>query len=132
MEGIKNHLNTRLILLIIIVLSILSSMAVFLIPQDQYPAIYIKNALGLPFIVLFPGYALTKVVFPKKILSTQEDKLINTLARLALSFCSSIAIIALLGLGLNYTSVGITIVPMTTCLLIFTIAFSIIGFIKGE
>jgi len=65
--------------------------------------------------VLFvPGYSLIAALFPKK-----DD--LDGIERLALSFGLSIAVVPLIGLGLNYTPWGIRLTPVVISLAIFVL-----------
>jgi uncharacterized membrane protein len=66
------------------------------------PATWVRAFIGLPFILFTPGYALITALFPRK-------SSMDAIERLALSIGLSFAAVALLGLGLNYTSWGITL-----------------------
>jgi uncharacterized membrane protein len=81
-------LNLLVIILILIILFV--------------PSTWIRAIVGLPFILFTPGYALVTALFPRK---TAMD----AIERFALSVGLSFAVVALLGLGLNYTSWGITL-----------------------
>ncbi len=74
----------------------------------------IRSALGLAMILFIPGYALIAALFPGK-----SD--IDGIERAALSFGLSIAVVPLIGLGLNFTPWGIRLDPIVVCLTIFTI-----------
>ena len=58
--------------------------------------------------MFIPGYLLIYSLFPKK------NKEIDFIERIALSFGLSIAIVPLIGLGLNYTTWGITLSSILT------------------
>jgi uncharacterized membrane protein len=77
----------------------------------------LRIALGLPFILFFPGYVLIAALFTRK-----ED--LSGIERVALSFGLSIAVVPLIGLGLNYTPWGIRLVPILVSLIIFIVAMS--------
>ncbi|HWR25485.1 MAG TPA: DUF1616 domain-containing protein [Methanosarcina sp.] len=74
-----------------------------------------RNILGLPLVLFLPGYALIAALFPAK-----SD--LDGIERLALSFGLSIAVVPLIGLGLNYTPWGIRLLPILISLSVFTIA----------
>lgn len=74
----------------------------------------------MAFVLFFPGYVFITALFPNR-------KELDNLERLALSFGLSIAIVPLIGLGLNYTPWGIRLIPILVSLTIFNIAFSIIA-----
>ena len=77
----------------------------------------LRIALGLPFILFFPGYVLIAALFPRK-----DD--LSGIERVALSFGLSIAVVPLIGLGLNYTPWGIRLAPILVSLIIFIVAMS--------
>jgi uncharacterized membrane protein/LysM repeat protein len=70
---------------------------VLMMPGEVGP---VRIALALPFVLFFPGYALTAVLFPKK-----GD--LEPVERVALSFGLSLAVVPLIGLALNYSPWGI-------------------------
>jgi len=73
----------------------------------------VRTILGIPFVLFIPGYVLIAALFPKK-----DD--LDTIERIALSFGLSIAIVPLIGLGLNYTF-GIRLIPILITLCIYSI-----------
>jgi uncharacterized membrane protein len=79
----------------------------------------LRNILGLPLVLFLPGYALIAALFPAK-----SD--LDGIERTALSFGLSIAVVPLIGLGLNYTPWGIRLLPILISLSIFT--FAMCGF----
>ncbi len=83
----------------------------------------IRVILGLPFILFIPGYILIFALFPTK----KTDKGIDIIERIALSFGLSIAIVPLIGLGLNYTPWGIRLEPILFSIFIFIISVGIIA-----
>lgn len=66
---------------------------------------FISTALDLPMALFLPGYALIAALFPAK-----ND--LGGIERVALSFGLSIAIMSLIGFGLNYTLGGIRLIPI--------------------
>ena len=75
----------------------------------------VRIPLGLIMVLFLPGYALIAALFPRK-----DD--IDGIERVALSFGLSIAVVPLMGLGLNYTPWGIRLVPVVISLCLFTVA----------
>ncbi len=74
--------------------------------------------------VLFvPGYALIAALFPNK-----SD--LDGIERLALSFGLSIAVVPLIGLGLNYTPWGIRLTPVVISIAFFTIAMAAAAWLR--
>jgi len=83
----------------------------------------LRVILGLPFILFIPGYVLIFTLFPTK----KIDKGIDIIERIALSFGLSIAIVPLIGLGLNYTPWGIRLEPILLSIFIFIIGIGTIA-----
>lgn len=84
-------------LLAILGLSFLLIATIYLLP---IPALRI--ILGGPYVLFFPGYTLVAALFPGK-----DD--LEGIERLGLSLGLSIAVLPLMGLALNYTPFGITL-----------------------
>jgi len=104
----------------LILINILSAILIFVIYVPDIQALRI--ALGLPFILFFPGYTLIAALFPKK---TDLDPI----ERVALSFGLSIAVVPLIGLALNYVW-SIRLTPILTSLTIFIAAMSAIAWYR--
>nr|WP_099209603.1 DUF1616 domain-containing protein [Thermococcus henrietii] len=100
-------------LLTLIGLSILMDVLIAAFPDSLA-----RKALGLAFVLFFPGYAFVTALFP-------ERKELDNLERLALSFGLSIAIVPLIGLALNYTPWGIRLKPILVSLTLFNIIFAL-------
>lgn len=81
----------------------------------------VGNPFALFFVVLFPGYALVALLFPR----ASE---VEWMVRIALSFGLSVAIVALLGLALNFTPWGIRFVPMVAAITAFTILCTLVAY----
>ncbi len=105
-------------ILIVDILTILLVLAIFFTPSTIARVI-----LGLPFVLYFPGYALVSALFPKK-------EATESIERIALSIGMSIAIVALIGLCLNYTTLGIRLEPVLYSVGSFIILMSVIALIR--
>ena len=77
----------------------------------------VRVPLGLLMVLFVPGYTLIAALFP-----CRDD--LEGIERLALSFGLSIAVVPLIGLGLNYTPWGIRLTPVVISLAIFTLAMA--------
>ena len=86
-------------------------LAIFLPILNESP---VRIVLTLPGILFLPGYCLIAALFPK-------DRDIDLIERIALSFGLSIAVVPLIGLGLNFTPWGIRLDPILVSLTIFTL-----------
>lgn len=85
-----------------------------------FPYSILRMAMGLPFVLFFPGYTLICALFPEK-----ED--LDGIERTTLSVGLSLAIVALIGLMLNYTPFGIRLYPTVVSLFLFTLLMSILS-----
>jgi uncharacterized membrane protein len=75
---------------------------------------FLRTGLGITLVLFLPGYALTGAIFPAK-------KDLEEIERVAISFGLSIAVVPIMGLGLNYTIWGIREIPVLTVLSVFTL-----------
>lgn len=105
-------------ILIIDILSILFVVSIILIPATAARII-----LGIPFLLFFPGYTLVTALFV-------NNERINGIQRIALSFGMSIAVVGLIGFGLNYTAWGIRLEPVLYSITGFIIVFSVFALIR--
>jgi uncharacterized membrane protein len=85
----------------------------------------LRNILGLPLVLFLPGYALIAALFP-----AQSD--LDGIERTALSFGLSIAVVPLIGLGLNYTPWGIRLLPILISLSVFTFVMCGLAYLRRE
>ncbi len=83
----------------------------------------LRVVIGVPFCLFFPGYSLVAALFPSK-------KAMGGIARVALGFGASVAVVALIGLALNYTVWGITLESMVYSITSFTLAMSVLAWIR--
>lgn len=86
----------------------------------------IRILLGLPFLLFIPGYVLVFALFPQR----KTDRGIDSIERIALSFGLSIAVVPLIGLGLNYTPWGIRLIPILLSLVSFNLLMSSIAWYR--
>ena len=101
---------------VVAILAVVTSITVFLVPEDSFPLVYVRYITGSVFVLYLPGYSLIKALFNKKELDDIE--------RFALSVGLSLALVPLVGLLLNYTPWGIRTIPVTLSLLVLTLVFS--------
>jgi len=112
------RIKTHAILYIINVLT-----AIFFIIVTIFPNNILRIILGLPLVLLFPGYALVEAIFHRK---SSMDRI----ERAALSFVFSVAVTIILGLILNYTVWGITVYSMLVSVAMFILITSIIAWFR--
>ncbi len=105
-------------LLIIDILTVLLVLVILFIPSS-----FLRIVFGLPFLLFFPGYVLVAALFVRK-------GGIDGIEKIALSFGISIAVTALIGLGLNYTPWGIRLEPVLFTISAFIFILSGIAMLR--
>ncbi len=108
---------------LLLVINILTAILVLI--TTFLPDNALRIILGLPLVLFFPGYTLVEALFPRK------DSL-SGMERLALCFGTSLAIVPLIGLALNFLPWGIHLYPILISLVIFIVAMSIVAWIRGR
>jgi len=76
----------------------------------------LRIIIGLPILLFIPGYMIIFLLFPSKKTKTSG---IDYVERFAWSFALSIAIIPIIGIGLNYTPWGLRLTPILLSLELF-------------
>jgi uncharacterized membrane protein len=99
------------------ILALLAATVLLILVIVVLPSNAARIVLGLPFLLFFPGYILVAALFPRR---TDLD----VIKRVSLSFLLSIAVTALIGLVLNYTSWGIRLYPILISISIFVLITS--------
>ena len=103
-----------------LVLLILGLVTTLLIPVDLWPTVVLRWIFGGLLLVLVPGFAFVRALFP-------FERFIDRWERLALSCGLSVALAVLVGFGLNFTPWGITLVPTAIVLTGFTLVSILIA-----
>lgn len=106
---------------LIVIINVLTGLLILIIAL--FPQNVLRIALGLPFVLFFPGYVLITALFPRK-----EN--LSDIERIALSFGLSLAVVPLNGLVINYLPWGINLNSMLYSLSIFIIVTSIAAWIR--
>ena len=105
-------------LLVCIVLALILVLLVYAAPDNL-----VRQIIGLVFVLFLPGYAATAALFP-------ENDQIDGIERVALSFGLSIAIVPLIGLGLNFTPWGIRLDPILASVSAFIVFACLVGWYR--
>jgi len=108
----------------IIAVALVTTLTVFTIPQDWYPIAYVRNVLGVIFVLFLPGNAFVKAIFQKKVPIKTSSESLDNIERFVLSIAMSIALTPMVGLILYYTPIGIGLTPITLSLLTLTVLFA--------
>jgi len=109
---------------ITIILSIATVAVVFTVPEDAYPAVYVRYVLGTIFVLWLPGFSFIKMLFPTEPPVKTSKKNLDPIERIALSIGMSLALVPIVGLLLNYTPWGIRLTPIVLSLLALTTVFA--------
>lgn len=97
----------------------------FIIIITFFPNEVLRIVLGIPLVLLFPGYTLLSALFPRRIS-------LSDIERFALSFALSVAVVPLIGLLLNFLPWGIRLYPILISLFIFFFIMSGIAWYRGK
>lgn len=92
-------------LIIVVVLASLLLIFALALPDGNI----LRIVFGLPFLLFLPGYSLVSALWTKK-------SELGMLERIGFSLGLSIAMVPLVGLGLNYTPAGITLISVVSSL----------------
>ncbi|MHB8105391.1 MAG: DUF1616 domain-containing protein [Dehalococcoidales bacterium] len=112
----KIKLLNRLIIIDILVIFLV--LCIFFFPSS-----IVRIILGLPFLLYFPGYMIVEALFIRK-------EGMDSIERVGISFGMSLAVVALIGLGLNYTPWGIRLEPILYSISALIILISVVALIR--
>jgi len=101
-------------LAVVNVFGVLLVVAIVVFPEEAI----VRPVIGLPFMLLFPGYMLSCALFPKK-------KDLDGVERMGLSLGVSVAVVSLAALILNYTPFGVNVYPLLVFMFVFTFLMSL-------
>ena len=106
---------------------IIISVVVVVVALLAFPdpsTIPIRAVIGIPFVLFFPGYSFTTVIFPK---ARSE---INVLERILISLGISISFVIITGLGVNYFYGSLSIDIIAYVLGVITVALMTYGYLR--
>jgi hypothetical protein len=115
-----------------IIIALATAISAFTIPEDLFPLVYIRYALGTIFVLWLPGYTFIKALFPTHVPIKTSSEDLDTIERIALSIGMSLALVPIAGLLLNYTPWGIRLTPIVLSLLALTIVFATVALIREK
>jgi len=105
-----------------LIFTAITGILVLKIPENAYPIVYARYFFGSFFVLLLPGHALVRALFPAKKLDTIE--------RIGLSIGMSIALACSDALILNFTPWKITLLPLVLTISLLTVIFATIAFLR--
>lgn len=115
-----------------IIIALATAISAFTIPEDLFPLVYIRYALGTIFVLWLPGYTFIKALFPTRVPIKTSSEDLDIIERIALSSGMSLALVPIVGLLLNYTPWGIRLTPIVLSLLALTIVFATVALIREK
>ena len=102
----------------------LNALVVILVLAIMYfPSNVLRIILGIPLLLFFPGYTLMAVSFVRK-------EGMSSIERVTISSVLSIAVVALIGFVLNYTSWGIRLEPVLYSIASFILITSLVAWLR--
>jgi hypothetical protein len=110
-----------------IAIATITVVIVFTVPEGFYPWSYLRNALGIIFVLWLPGYTFIKALFPVRMPIKTSTENLETIERIALSIGMSIALVPIIGLLLYYTPLGISVTPIVLSLFALTFVFATVA-----
>jgi uncharacterized membrane protein len=114
----------------IVVFMIITTITIFVIPDGFYPLTYVRLIFGAIFILFIPGFCLINLLFPHKLPFKASSENLGKVERFVLSVGTSITIVPVVALLLNYTHWGIRLVSVMTSLVVLTIVFVLVALIR--
>jgi uncharacterized membrane protein len=107
---------------IVLAFTVITLLAVFLIPSDS-AIVVVRFVLGFVFIVFLPGYCLVNILFLGK-------NRLDAIESLVLSVALSFGLAGLIGLFLGLSPIGINFLSITVSLGVLVLALSIVAYIR--
>lgn len=106
----------------VLTFTLFTATAVFTIPENTYPLVYLRSILAVIYVAVLPGYVFIKALFP---LSAKKNfEKMGMMETVVLSLVISFVLTSVTGLILNYTPWGIRLIPLTLSLLGLTLFFA--------
>lgn len=113
-----------------IVLALVTVSLVFLIKEDFYPWVYFRNVFGVVYVLFLPGFTFIRAIFAPQSAKKSPSVNLGNVGSAALSVVMSLALIAIIGLILNFSPWGIRMTPIVFSLLVFTLVFATVAILR--
>jgi len=109
-----------------------ASVSALMIPEDVFPLVIVRYVFGAILVLWLPGYVFIKTLFPaaRPIKTTDND--LDLVERVGLSLGMSLALVAIIGLLLNYTPWGIRLTPVTLSLAALTTILAVAALLRED
>ena len=115
---------------ITVTFAIATAFIIFFVPTNLYPAAYIRQTLGLVFILFLPGYTFMKMLFPHRVPFKTNSENMDAVERIILSLSLSLSLTPIVGLVLYYTPLGFGVAAITLSLLTLTLILGTISLMR--
>jgi hypothetical protein len=113
-----------------VAIAIISMVLAVFIREGFYPWAYFKIVFGLIFVLWLPGYTFLKVLFPVNKSINESSTSLSNVEQIALSVILSIALLALIGLILNFSPWGLNLSSIVLSLFTFSLVFATAGIVR--
>lgn len=91
-------------------------------PENDYALVYSRYFFGTFFVLLLPGYTLVRALYPRKMIDFVE--------RIGLSISMSIALVCLVAFFLNFSPLGILVLPLVVSISLIITVFATVAVIR--
>ena len=116
---------------ITMIVVVATTITVFTVPENsRAPLVYVRYVLGFVFVLWLPGYTFIMALFPTQVPIKTSSESLDVVERIALSFGTSLALVPIVVLLLNYTPWGIRLTPITLSLLALAVAFALVAAVR--
>lgn len=119
--------NERMWYWITIIMGFVAALLFFIISETTNPLISVRNIVGSIFVLILPGYALGRILFPCNSPINPAQGHLEGIERLALSVGISVVLVSIVGLVI-YSLIGSLHMPaIVITLLVFTLFIATIS-----
>ena len=115
---------------IVIFFTLMTSLVMFAVPENLQPWSYLRNVLGIIFVIYTPGYTFMKALFPTKMSGKSSKEKLDRTERIVFGLGMSLFIVTIIGLFLNYTPWGMNLFPIVLSLTAFSGIFASTALIR--
>jgi len=112
------------------IIAVVTLAMVFLVPNEAYPAIYLRSILGALFTLFLPGYVLLRTLYPSNVPIQTSNGTLDAVERLVLSLGVNLALVPMVGLILNFTPYGLNSTLITGCLFALIAIFATVALFR--
>ncbi len=115
---------------ITIIMGFVAALFFFVISETSYPLISIRNIAGPIFVLILPGYALGRILFPGNSPINPAQGHLEGIERLALSVGISVVLVSIVGLVIYFLIGSLHIPAIVITLLVFTLLIATISIVR--